>query len=83
MSYISDLTTEAQATVVDAVCNGVFTNEELVALVKELISTENVHSIEYSLEKMGLDLADLNVRMSYNNEYSLEESKDLMNKGLM
>ena len=34
MSRISDLTTEAQTTIVNAVRNDVFTNEELVSLVE-------------------------------------------------
>ena len=85
MSHISDLTTEAQTTVVNAVREGVFTNEELVSLVEGLISTESVYGIEHSLEKMGLDLADLDhrVREQQFEDCTWYEHKDLMNKGVI
>jgi len=85
MSYISDLTTEAQTTVVNAVREGVFTHEELVSLVKELLFTESVHSIEHSLNKMNLELSDLDARI-FEKEFedgAWHEHKDLMNKGLI
>ena len=85
MSHTSDLTAEAQATVLNAVREGVFTNNELVTLVEELLSTESVHGIECSLEKMGLDLTDLNhrVREQQFDDCAWYEHKDLMNKGVI
>jgi len=85
MSLISDYTKEAQTTVLNAVREGVLTNDELIELVKELLSTESVNSIEYGLGKMGLDLADLDHRVLEQQfeDCTWYEHKDLMNKGVV
>jgi len=85
MSYESELTAEAQSTVLNAVREGVFNNEELISLVEKLISAESVYGIEYSLEKMGLDLADLDhrVREQQVEDCAWYEYKDFMNKGVV
>jgi len=85
MGLTSDHTKEAQTTVLNAVRDGVLTNDELVEFVKELLSTESVHSIEYGLGKMGLDLADLDHRVLEQQfeDCTWYEHKDLMNKGVV